>query len=90
MDYEKFSSDAKTVFAVTRAFEIIGEAVRKIPAEVKSRYPHISWREVAGIRDKLIHEYFGVDTEVLWRTIKEDLPELHSVVEDILKELKKK
>lgn len=88
MNYQRFSADAKTVFAVTRAFEIIGEAVKKIPVSVRSQYSQMPWREIAGIRDKLIHEYFGVDTEVVWKTIQKDLPELRLVVKDILKNLK--
>src|ERR1700687_648769 len=76
MKFKEFCEDDKTVFAVTRALEIIGEATKKITKSVKDRYSSIPWKEMAGIRDKLIHEYFGVDLEVVWKTAKEDLPGL--------------
>ena len=59
---------------MVRNFEIIGEASKNIPQEIKSKYTQIPWASMAGIRDKLIHEYFGVNFEVLWKTIKEDFP----------------
>ncbi len=61
MDFEKFSHDSKTVFAVIRALEIIGEASKKIPETTKRQNPDLPWRGMAGIRDKLIHEYFGMN-----------------------------
>jgi uncharacterized protein with HEPN domain len=65
MDSEGFTADDKTVYAVTRALEIIGEATKKVPTTIRERYPQVPWREMAGIRDKLIHEYFGVNLEVI-------------------------
>ncbi|MEW6288077.1 MAG: DUF86 domain-containing protein [Chloroflexota bacterium] len=76
MDYESFSKDEKTVYAVIRAVEIIGEAAANIPAKVHSEYPGIPWREIKGMRNKLVHHYFGVNMEVVWQTINEDLPML--------------
>ena len=73
MDYESFAKDDKTIFAVIRGLEIIGEATKKIPERVREQNPGVPWREMAGMRDKLIHDYIGVDTEVVWKTIKEDL-----------------
>jgi len=64
MKYEQFIADDKTVFAVIRALEIIGEASKKIPGEIQEVYNEIPWREIAGTRDKLIHEYFGVNLSV--------------------------
>ncbi len=76
MKYEDFVKDDKTVFAVIRALEIIGEAVKNIPIGVRNKYPFIPWRELAGIRDKLIHQYFGVKLDVIWKAVKEEIPPL--------------
>ncbi len=65
LDYESFAKDDKTVFAVIRALEIIGEAARKIPKFIRTRYPALPWQDMAGMRDKLIHDYFGVDLRVV-------------------------
>ena len=63
MSYEEFVKDTKTVYAVIRAIEIIGEAVKNIPEDVRNKYPEIPWRAMAGMRDKVIHAYFGVKLE---------------------------
>src|SRR5688572_17499758 len=74
LSQDEFTADEKTVFAVVRALEIIGEATRKIPTEVKQRFPQVPWRSMSGIRDKLIHDYFTADAEIIWKTVKDDLP----------------
>ncbi len=82
--FEQFAKDDKTIFAVIRALEIIGEAAKSIPSEVKEIHTDIPWRELAGMRDKLIHQYFGVDVRVVWKTVKEDLPKLKQKLNTIL------
>lgn len=74
LDYEAFRRDDKAIYAVIRAFEIVGEAARQIPQAVRDENPEIPRREISAMRNKLTHEYFGVNTEVVWRTVQEDLP----------------
>ncbi|HMK93859.1 MAG TPA: HepT-like ribonuclease domain-containing protein [Candidatus Limnocylindrales bacterium] len=71
-----------------RAVEIIGEASKNIPAAVKTKYSEIPWKDIAGMRDKVIHVYFGVDLKRVWRTVTEDIPNLRSNFEKILKDNK--
>ena len=85
MDYDGFCTDDKAVYAVIRAFEIIGEAARQIPENVRQSHPEIRWREIAAMRNKLTHEYFGINTKVIWRTVHEDLPVLIPLLKKILK-----
>lgn len=66
MDFDEFRKDDKTSSAVIRKFEIIGEATKKIPESLKKKYPEIPWKEMAGMRDKLIHFYFGIDYKLVW------------------------
>jgi uncharacterized protein with HEPN domain len=80
MSYEEFIGDKKTVNAVIRSLEVIGEAVKKIPLEIREKRPDIPWKEIAGTRDKLIHEYFGIDLQILWKTIQTDLSPLDQAV----------
>lgn len=87
LDFQDFKSDEKTIFAVLRALEVIGEAVKKIPKSVKSEYEQMPWRKMAGMRDKLIHEYFGVNIKVVWKTIKEDLPKVRPLIKEVLRKI---
>ena len=73
LDYDGFCKDDKALYAVVRALEIIGEAARQIPDDVRNANPEIQWREISAMRNKLTHEYFGVNTKVVWRTVQEDL-----------------
>ncbi|MFP4461229.1 MAG: DUF86 domain-containing protein [Thermotogota bacterium] len=77
--YERFQLDGMLQDAVIRNLEIIGEAVKKLPDSIKKNYKEIEWRKIAGIRDILIHEYFGVDAEIVWDVVKNKLPELKQV-----------
>ena len=68
MTFEQFQKDDKTTFAVIRALEVIGEASKKIPEDIRKDYPGVPWKVMDGMRDKLAHDYFGVNLEVVWRT----------------------
>lgn len=84
--YEDFSGDEKTVYAVVRALEIVGEATKRIPQDIRDRYPQVPWRSMAGIRDKLIHDYVSVNLEVVWKTLTEDLPPLLLMIGRVIDE----
>ena len=87
IDYEGLKSDKKTQYAVIRCLEVIGEAAKNIPDKSRTKCPDIPWQEICGMRDKLIHDYFGIDLKTVWDTIHEDLPPLQKAVESLLEEL---
>jgi uncharacterized protein with HEPN domain len=87
MTFEIFEKDTKTSFAVIRAFEIVGEAVTKIPSGIRNKHKNIPWKEMSGMRNKLIHEYFGIKPRVVWKTIKQDLPKVKPYLQAILNDL---
>ncbi|MFB0516606.1 MAG: DUF86 domain-containing protein [Candidatus Neomarinimicrobiota bacterium] len=89
LDFEDFAKDEKTVFATVRALEIIGEAAKHVPEEVRRQYPDIPWRDMAGMRDKVIHEYFGVNLRRVFDTVHQELPHIHDAFVRILKEIEK-
>ncbi len=89
MSFDEFLQDRKTINAVIRSLEIIGEASKKIPPEIRDKNTSVPWKRMTGMRDKLIHEYFGVDMEIVWMVIKEELPPLKSMIMNILKDLEK-
>jgi len=87
IDFIEFEKDDKTNFAVIRALEIVGEATKKIPKFVKVKHPEIPWKEMTGMRDKMIHDYFGVDLSVVWDTVKVDIPKIKPLIKKIIKDL---
>jgi len=87
MSFEEFMRDKKTINAVVRSVEVIGEAVKKIPKTLRDKYPDIPWKKMAGMRDKLVHEYFGIDIEIMWKVAKDEIPSLKPSIQNILKSL---
>ena len=86
MSSESFAQDVKTLDAVVRNLEVIGEAVKKIPEKVRSKHSEVDWKKIAGLRDILIHEYFGIDAEIIWDIVQNKLPTLEKRVRQILSE----
>ncbi len=84
-DYDTFLKDRKTQDAVVRNLEIIGEAAKNITSDFKKKHTDIEWKKIAGLRDKIIHYYFGVNWDIVWDVAKNKLPELLGKVKDILK-----
>jgi uncharacterized protein with HEPN domain len=84
LNYEDFIKNEELKRAFVRSLEIIGEATRQIPKEIRNKYSQIKWKSTVGIRNKLIHEYFGVDYQVLWKTIKEKIPEFYEAVKKMI------
>ncbi len=84
MTYQAFLNDAKTQDAVIRNLEIIGEATKNLSDDLRGRYPHLPWKEMAGVRDRLIHHYFGVNLDIVWQIVTDELPEVGSELKSIL------
>ena len=86
---EQFFADKQKQNAVIHSIEIIGEATRNLPLEFTTKYPHVEWGKIIGMRNKLSHDYFGVDLEIVWNVIQKNIPELKQNIIKIKKELKK-
>ena len=84
--YQDFTHDDEKYDAVLRNLEIIGEAVKHIPAEIRERYPQIKWRKIAGFRDIVAHNYFGISDELVWDIVQNEIPSLHKFIKVLLKE----
>ena len=90
MDLDELSVDDKTSSAIIRKFEIIGEATKHLPEDLKELHPEIPWKSMSGMRDRLIHAYFGIDYKLVWEAIKIEIPKLKPQLQDILRELEEK
>ena len=85
--FEEFVSNELVQDGVVRNLEIIGEAAKNIPEDIKREYPDVEWRKIAGLRDILIHAYFGIDVEIVWDIVKNKVPKLKEKIEEILSKL---
>jgi uncharacterized protein with HEPN domain len=84
VSYDQFEADFRINFAVVRALEIIGEAARRLPMDLRDQYPDIPWRGMAGMRDRIIHGYDTVDLQIVWDVVKRDIPQIRPQVQQIL------
>jgi uncharacterized protein with HEPN domain len=85
-----FLSDLKTQDAVIRNLEVIGEAAKRLPAEVAGSHPEVPWKRIAGLRDKMIHQYFGMNLELVWQVVEQELTALDRRIEEILAGLERR
>jgi len=87
MSFDDFVKDDKTASAVIRKLEVIGEATKNIPESIRERYKDIPWKDMARMRDKIIHFYFGVDYEIVWKVIIQRLPQIKPLIKKLLEKL---
>ena len=83
MSYSDFASDKKTINAVIRSLEVIGEATKNLPESFRSNYPDVPWKQMAGMRDKLIHNYFGIDIQMVWQAVEKHIPHILALIREI-------
>lgn len=84
--FEQFEADFRTNFAVVRALEIIGEATKRLPMDLRDRYPEVPWKEMAGTRDRIIHGYDNVNLRLVWETVTQRIPAVKPLIQRILAE----
>lgn len=89
MSYKEFIADEKTKYAIVRCIEIMGEAVKNIPESIRKKYNEVPWKDIAGMRDKVIHFYFGIKLKRVWLALKEDIPKIKPQIRKILKDISK-
>ncbi|MEO1388082.1 MAG: DUF86 domain-containing protein [Cyanobacteria bacterium J06634_6] len=87
MTFSEFEADDKTKLALTRAVEIVGEAAKNVPQYIREQYLEIEWRDIVGMRNKIAHEYFGINFKIVWDTAHNNLPQLKPAIQSILDEL---
>jgi uncharacterized protein with HEPN domain len=87
MSFDDFTNDDKTIDAVVRNFEIIGEAANRVPEDFKSDHPEIEWRRMTGLRNRIIHEYFGINYVTVWKIKEENIPELADFIQQAIDNL---
>lgn len=90
LSYDEFAGDKKTFNAVVRALEVIGEAAKNVPTAMRKKFPAVPWREMAGMRDKVIHFYFGVNREAVWLAVKDRIPTIRPRIEEVLRNIESK
>ena len=83
LDHAAFLRDEKTIDAVVRNLEVLGEAARQLPGDFTSLHSHIPWIQISGLRNRIVHDYFGLDLEIIWQIIQHDLPPLKAQLEKL-------
>jgi len=89
LSYEQFMEDRRTQDAVVRNLEVIGEAVKRLSAPIKKQHPAIPWKDMAGMRDKVIHQYFGINYDIVWTVASEEIPKLRPSLASVLDTLRR-
>ena len=84
LEFDEFVNDEIRIRAFTRSLEIIGEAVKKLPDDLRVKYPLVDWKDIAGMRDVLIHAYFGIDYDLVWDAVKNEIPSLKIHIDKII------
>lgn len=90
LSFEMFAHDRKTINAVIRSLEVLGEAAKRISDDLRAKAPEVPWKYMAGMRDKLIHEYFNVDLRIIWEVVKTELPPVRPHIQFLLEDLDNK